>query len=518
VVEGESDAQTLWLNHFPAIGLPGATSWKEGWADCFEGIERLYVLIEPDKGGDAVRNWLRSSRLRDRVRLITLDGMKDASELYLSRPEKFRHAWKKAMHRAVPWTEFEATEDRANRKAAWSKCKDLARVPDILSLFVEAIEKRGVAGETRAAKLLYLALTSRVLDRPVSVVTTGPSAGGKSFLTESTLKFFPSSAFYDLTAMSEKALAYSTEPIRHRFLVLYEGAALNSDLLNYIIRSLLSEGRIKYEYVEKTPEGLQSRLIEREGPTGLIMTTTAVSLHPENDTRHISIPVSDSRNQTKRVFLALAKSTNEDGDQAEPSTELDPWHALQEWVSFANHRVVIPYATALAELVPPVACRLRRDFKAILNLIKSHAILHQKTRDKDKKGRIIAEFVDYRRVRRLINGLVSEGVERTVSQTVRETVKAVRRICRDNAQNEDQVMGEKDDFNAATVRQVASALQLDRSSASRRVKQALVRGHLKNLETKRGQLQRLVIADALPAEERLLPTAEELKKKWKQMR
>jgi hypothetical protein len=67
-------------------------------------------------------------------------------------------------------------------------------------------------------------------------------------------------------------------------------------------------------------------------------------------------------------------------------------------------------------------------------------------------------------VRRFINGLVSEGVERTVSKTVRETVRAVERICRDNARNEDQVMGEKDDSNVATVRQVVSALQVDRSA------------------------------------------------------
>jgi hypothetical protein len=36
---------------------------------------------------------------------------------------------------------------------------------------------------------LYRAVTSRLLDRPVSVAVKGPSAGGKSFVVESTLKF-----------------------------------------------------------------------------------------------------------------------------------------------------------------------------------------------------------------------------------------------------------------------------------------------------------------------------------------
>ena len=40
------------------------------------------------------------------------------------------------------------------------------------------------------------------------------------------------------------------------------------------------------------------RLIEREGPTGLLVTTTAISLHAENETRLISIPVDDTPEQT----------------------------------------------------------------------------------------------------------------------------------------------------------------------------------------------------------------------------
>jgi hypothetical protein len=76
-----------------------------------------------------------------------------------------------------------------------------------------------------------------------------------------------------------------------------------------------------------------------------------------------------------------------------------------------------------------VAGRLRRDFTAILNLIKAHAVLHQASAAEDRRGRIIARIADYRAVRKLVNDLVSEGVERTVSPTVRETVNMVEQIC-----------------------------------------------------------------------------------------
>jgi hypothetical protein len=64
----------------------------------------------------------------------------------------------------------------------------------------------------------------------------------------------------------------------HKLLVINEAAGMNSDFQTYLIRSLLSEGRFCYETVEKTSEGMKPRLIEREGPTGLIVTTTAVML------------------------------------------------------------------------------------------------------------------------------------------------------------------------------------------------------------------------------------------------
>ena len=226
LVEGESDCHTLWLHRFPALGLPGAATWKEEWAEHLDRFERIYILIEPDTGGESVLKWLQTSKIRERARLIHIQGAKDPSGLYLSNPRQFTKVWKAAMKNAVPWVDAEAAEKKSTRRAAWKKCKGIASREDILSGLVEELERRGVVGEARAAKLLYLALTSRVLKRPVSAVITGPSSAGKSFIVERTLDLFPRTAYYDLTAMSERALIYSTEPLSHRFLVLYEGAAL----------------------------------------------------------------------------------------------------------------------------------------------------------------------------------------------------------------------------------------------------------------------------------------------------
>jgi hypothetical protein len=303
-----------------------------------------------------------------RVKLVSLPGAKDASELYLQDPTGFVARFEQALQAAIPYEEHARIAAEIRARAAWGKAGSLAKEPRILEAFERDLEGAGVVGERRLCKSIYLAVTGRFLDRFASFAVKGPTASGKSWVVECVLSFFPPEAYYVLTAMSERALAYGTEPLSHRFLVLFEAAGLESDFASYLVRSLLSEGCVRYETVEKDRNGeLKARLVEREGPTGVIVSTTAVALHPENETKLLSLTATDTPDQTKRVLSRLA---NEDLDEP----DFARWHDLQVWLSSAEHRVSIPYAPALAGLVPPVAVRLRRDFRSVLSLIRSHAL------------------------------------------------------------------------------------------------------------------------------------------------
>lgn len=370
-------------------------------------------------------------------------------------------------------------------------CGRIRTAGSILDLFVESISGAGVVGEDRLVSVLYLCVSSRFSDRPVSVVVKGPSSAGKSYTVDRTLDYFPASAYYLLTGMSEHALAYLKEPLSHRFLVLCEAAGMSGDTASYFLRSLLSEGFIRYVVVEKTKNGLEPKTITVEGPTGVIITTTALNLHPENETRLLSVPATDTPAQTASVLMSLAC---EDGDDAH---DLDEWHAFQEWLSGAEHRVTIPYARRLAELVPPVAVRLRRDFATILNLIRAHAVLHQETRERDGDGCVVATVDDYAVVRGLVADLVADEVQAAVPETVRETVAAVREL----------VTAEE---ASVSYKHVGERLGLDKSSASRRCRQAVVAGYLKNLETRRGFPAQLVLGEPMPAEREVFPAPERL--------
>jgi hypothetical protein len=461
-------------------------------------VPTIYIMIEPDQGGDTVMRWLSRSTIASRARIVRLpNGIKDISALYLADPAGFREALQRALDAAEP---YQAIADRA-AKAEAERARDAAGglilEPDILGRFAGDLKRAGLVGEENNAKILYLALTTRLFSRPVSVVVKGVSSGGKSFTVEIVLRFFPPETYWSRTGMSDRTLAYSDEDFRHRFLVIYETTGMSSDIASYLIRSLLSESLIRYETVESTPEGLKSRVIEKLGPTGLITTTTAARLHPENETRLLSLTVKDTPAQTKAVMLALA----DDGINQDNAVDFNQWHAHQRWLATGENRVTVPFARALADLIPPIAVRLRRDFSTLMSLICAHALVHRDSRGRDGQGCIVAALDDYTGVRGLIAELFAEGIEATVKPEVRETVGAVMTLVKGNG-----VIG-KDEMS---MTEISKALGLDKSAASRRVNVAVSKGYLVNHEDRRGRPARIAMGDPMPGELEILPHADQL--------
>ena len=106
LVEGESDCHTLWRHGLPGLGLPGNTQWSEGRdAPVLAGIPTIYVVVEPDRGGETMRKRFAGSSILPRVRVMRL-LVKDASALHLSvddDPERFRTTFQAALDVAEPY-------------------------------------------------------------------------------------------------------------------------------------------------------------------------------------------------------------------------------------------------------------------------------------------------------------------------------------------------------------------------------------------------------------------------------
>jgi len=103
IVEGESDCHTLWYNAIPAVGVPGASIWRDD-----ENAEALkdflcVAVVEPDKGGETLLNLLRRSKMANRIYLADMSqyNAKDASELYLQNPASFKERWRNIVLQAI---------------------------------------------------------------------------------------------------------------------------------------------------------------------------------------------------------------------------------------------------------------------------------------------------------------------------------------------------------------------------------------------------------------------------------
>jgi hypothetical protein len=377
----------------------------------------------------------------------------------------------------------------------------LALEPDILGLFRADLRRAGVAGEEKLAQLAYLALTSRVLpwgkptERPVSIFAKGSTSTGKSHATKTMLRFVPETAYLDLASMSKRYLFYTEESLAHRFIYVSEWASIREDAeLVAALRVLLSEGHLVRGTVDA--DGRHApRLIDKEGPTGLLVTTTEAAVDVEMETRCLSVMTDDSSAQTRRVYGVLADLE----DEAESPVDFGAWHELQRWIeSKGETTAVLPFVRALASLMPAGATRLRRDFVTLLCLVRAHAILHQAQRETDARGRIVATIDrDYAPVRALVSDLIAEGVEASVPQALRETVTAVRSLQDEGAAN-------------VSRRALAERLGVGRSATYDRVRRALLTGYLVNEAGRQERGMKLVVGAALPGEKDFLPLPDDV--------
>jgi hypothetical protein len=379
---------------------------------------------------------------------------------------------------------------------------ELVNSPSILTSLEYKLRRMGFAGSANIPQLIYLCLQTRRFGKPVSLIIKGPSGSGKSFALSSALKFVPEASYEHYSGMSEKAIIYSGLDLQNKHLVIGEAAGLSSGNGRAFLRQLISEGSIKYMTVQSTDKGVNSKVLPPiKGPCGLIMTTTANSLHPEDESRMLTVNINESSEQIKQALLAQARGKSRTED-----VNFDSWHSFDRMIGEGVIDVDIPFAEQLAEALPTTHFRVQRDFPHLLSLIATHALLHKYMRSVDDNGRIIATIHDYAEVHRLVSGPISEGLEMAVPATVREIVEAVAKLAPDSSK--DLTFG----FNGEGVsqREISDLLKRDQSVISRNAHSAIEQGYLVNLNPGQGREAKLVLGERELPKGYALPTPEQL--------
>src|SRR5215831_4734952 len=297
--------------------------------------------------------------------------------------------------------ELTPEEKAALREALWQTVRELAQAPDLMDRVVQQVQSMGVVNERNLIVLTYIAATSRVLKNPINVLAKGVSSGGKSFTITNVLELIGPDYVNQLTSSSALALVYDARPLSHTVVFLFEAAQMQAEkqadrdsTFAMLVRTLISEGRIIHQTTVEDPNSPTGRRVERivrDGPIAFIATTTG-AIYDENETRMLSWHIHEDRDQTHAVMKGIAAHAS--GTVTKP-IDLAVWHDLQRWIALGPNDAVVPFARQIAEKIPPLMVRFRRDIGSLFNFIKASAILHQAQRQKDEHGRVVATVTDY---------------------------------------------------------------------------------------------------------------------------
>jgi DNA primase len=269
----------------------------------------------------------------------------------------------------------------------------LLKSPDLMTRIVDDFDACGVVGERTNKLVGYLAAVSRLLDRPLAIVIQSSSAAGKSSLMDAVLAFVPEEARTKYSAMTGQSLFYMGQTsLKHRILAIAEeeGASRAS----YAMKLLQSEGELTIASTGTDPAtgNLITQEYRVEGPTMLMMTTTAIDLDEELLNRCLVLTVDEDREQTRRIHAlqrekrTLAGLTKREGKTAILTMHQNAQRLLRPLA------VVNPYADSLTFLDDRT--RTRRDHEKYLTLIDTIALLHQHQREV-KTAHVAGRAVEY---------------------------------------------------------------------------------------------------------------------------
>lgn len=255
----------------------------------------------------------------------------------------------------------------------------LLRDPHLVERIAADVEAIGVIGEATNALVGYLAMTSRLLDKPLAILIQSTSAAGKSTLMDALLSLMPESQRVHYSAMTGQSLFYIGEgDLRHKILAIAEEEGVRQAA--YALKLLQSQGELTIASTGKDPATgkLVTSEYRVEGPVMLCLTTTAIDIDEELLNRCLVLTINETPEQTAAIQQRQRQARTLVGLQAKVRSEhvLSAHRAAQTLLR--PLAVVNPFAESLTFASDRV--RLRRDHVKYLALIDAIALLHQHQR------------------------------------------------------------------------------------------------------------------------------------------
>jgi hypothetical protein len=294
--------------------------------------------------------------------------------------------------------------------------------PMLTKQVIDDVAALDVAGERELIATVFLIGVSRLLPRPLAGIVQGPSSSGKSYLIEKTAALFPPEAVIQATQMTPQALFHMRPgTLAHRFIVGGERSRVEDDEraeATRALREMLSAGKLTKLMPVKVDGGrVETVHIEQDGPIAFVESTTLTKVFDEDANRCLMLHTDEQPEQTRRVVRKLAAAYRGVTGEAVSERIVQRHHALQRMLG--RPPVVIPYAERLGELLVSDRVEVRRAFPQLMSMVQALALLHQRQRQKDANGHLVASPDDYQLARHLLAAPMSRLLGGRVSAPAR---------------------------------------------------------------------------------------------------
>ncbi len=174
--------------------------------------------------------------------------------------------------------------------------------PNLIDKIEEDYTKLGYVRERKNKILLYLVMTSRLMDNPLHSILISRSGAGKSLLVDVTEELCPPEGLVSISDLSAQALYYfGIDELKHKFIVI--GEKEGSEGADYPLRELITKKAITKAIPMKDSVTGQIKTvsIKVEGPISFVETTTSGEINPENLNRCFVIGIDESEDQTRLI-------------------------------------------------------------------------------------------------------------------------------------------------------------------------------------------------------------------------
>lgn len=251
------------------------------------------------------------------------------------------------------------------------------KAPGLLKWTGDQLGQSGIIGEEKNRMILYVAMTSRLLESPISVFCVAKSGLGKSYLQERVAACMPDHSKLENTQFTANSFFYFGRKELSHMIVLIEDMDGAQDVL-FPIRELQSKKRISKTFTEKDRNGkLKTRTVIVEGPVSVIGSTTRDRIYEDNANRSILIHLDDSQEQDQRVnaHTQAVDAAQVDGDrQQRAQVQLQHIQRVLRPI-----KVINPYAPLIT--LPSEVFKPRRTLGLLLGFIKAITFYHQFQRE-----------------------------------------------------------------------------------------------------------------------------------------